>query len=424
MQQTFEAGDDDPSVCLSCITDQVFTGVIKDICHRGQCVVCGRQDIGTVYALTLAQIAAGVIREAYEEFDDTLYDDRNGLTLLGVLKRVLAVDDTAFCEHVATHLRNQCQESDRAFFAVGVRYALRRRPFEDRESERDFAAQLWNSRATQFKHRRRYFNDDARKFFALLFDVALQAKNSSIFAATEAARHRLPKGTHIYRCRRVTDAKVREKVRIGAEAELGAPPKALAGQNRMNAAGVPLFYGAKEVATCIAEVRPSIGDEVAVGLFVTTRELRFFDFTRFNLPRERDNLSVWDDNYLERLDALTLLKYLEHLIGQPVRTGEADYIMTQAMAEFLRFDADGGFDGIIFRSVQSEGGTNYVVFSERNDAEDVSDPDWRPSFPVGLHDSTIRSGPKFHVVSGIQYQGDWDGAQRRAPDRQPPGWAR
>lgn len=127
---------------------------------------------------------------------------------------------------------------------------------------------------------------------------------------------------------------------------------------------------------------------MAIGLFVTTRPLKLFDFTRFNLRRERDNLSLWHDNYLERRDALTLLRYLEHLIGQPVRTGGAEYIMTQAMAEFLRFDVDDGFDGIIFRSAQSEGGTNYVIFSERNDAENLSDPDWRPSLPVRLHHTT------------------------------------
>ena len=408
MQQTLEVGDDDPSVCLSCITDSVFTSFIKDICQRGQCVICGRPDIATVHALTLAQVASGVIIEAYEEFDDTLYDYSNGLTLLAVLKRVLAVEDTGFCELVATHLRNQCQESAPAFFAVGVRYGLRLRPFEDRESERDFAAQLWNLRATEFKHRRRYFNEDARKFFARLFDVALEAKNSSIFCATDAARHVLPTGTPIYRCRRVSDAEGREKVRANPDKELGAPPKARAGQNRMNASGIPLFYGALDVQTCIAEVRPSIGDEVAIGLFVTTRGLKFFDFTRFNLPRERDNLSVWHDDYAERLDALILLKYLEHLIGLPVRTGEADYIMTQAMAEFLRFDVDGGFDGIIFGSVQSEGGTNYVIFSERNDAKNLSDPDWHPSFPVGLHPPTKKNGPRFHIVSGIQYRGDWE----------------
>lgn len=42
-----------------------------------------------------------------------------------------------------------------------------------------------------------------------------------------------------------------------------------------------------------------------------------------------------------------------------------------AMAEFLRFDVDGDFDCIIFRSVQSESRTNYVVCSERNDTEDA-----------------------------------------------------
>lgn len=36
--------------------------------------------------------------------------------------------------------------------------------------------------------------------------------------------------------------------------------------------------------------------------------------------------------------------------------------MTQALAEFIRYDKKWAFDGIAFRSVQCEGGVNYVLF--------------------------------------------------------------
>jgi hypothetical protein len=120
-----EVRDDDPYVCLSCISDPVLRGATALARHRRTCVVCDCQNTDAVSVLVLTRTAAGVIRRVYEEFDDTLYDDRNGLKLLDVLKRVLAVDDTAFCEQVAVHLRDQCQKSDRAFFAVGVRYGRR-----------------------------------------------------------------------------------------------------------------------------------------------------------------------------------------------------------------------------------------------------------------------------------------------------------
>lgn len=142
-------------------------------------------------------------------------------------------------------------------------------------------------------------------------------------------------------------------------------------------------------------MRPSIGVQVAVGLFQTSRDLKLFDFRRFDQPLERQTISLWHADYEKREEALIMLKYLQRLIAQPVRSEETDYIMTQAMAEFLHFKVDGGFDGIMFRSVQDESGCNNVLFEEKNIQPG--------SFPVKLP-----GDPLFHMVSKVAYHGSWE----------------
>ncbi|RQM44437.1 RES domain-containing protein [Paraburkholderia bannensis] len=396
--------NNDFTVCLDCIKDPICREALKSLAHcENECVVCNAHTAAVV-ASTLVPSVAGIVRKAYEEFDDTIYEYGRGMDLPGVIKRVLAISDDAICERIATLIFDNSEGQDRDFFAAGVRYKLQRRDFDDQESERVFAAQMWEKRANEFKHRRRYFNRDAKEFFARLFDVALQARNTGLFKTFDVARHMVPAGTPIYRARRVDSPSTRDALFKNPEAELGAPPKTIAGQNRMNASGVPLFYGAKDIATCVAEIRPSIGDEVATGVFVTTRELKFFDFTRFSMSGIKNELSVWNDDYVERRDTLILLKYIEQLIGQPVRKGDTDYIMTQAMAEYIRFDADGGFDGIIFRSVQTEKGFNYVIFSDKGNEAALEDTNWEPGFPVQLDTKTNKKSLRLHRIARISYE--------------------
>lgn len=247
------------------------------------------------------------------------------------------------------------------------------------------------------KHSRRYFNNKVQKFFSTLFEVALLAKNRSIFEPTHAAIRPVRAGKQIIRARRLAGADisgVRDSILKDPKTQLGPPPLTVAKHNRMNPAGVPLFYGAENIQTAIAEVRPSIGDEVALCKFKTTRDLRFFDFTRFDQPLERQITSHWLDNYEEREEALVMLKYLHRLIAQPARSEETDYVMTQAMAEFLHYEVAGGFDGIIFGSVQDEGGKNYAIFEDS-----ASDMGEFPLEPVGT--------PAFHLVQKVELRGTW-----------------
>ena len=60
--------------------------------------------------------------------------------------------------------------------------------------------------------------------------------------------------------------------------EMGPPPSRCATGGRMNAQGIPVFYGAFDPDTCVAEVRAPVGSHVVVARFELLRPVRLLDF--------------------------------------------------------------------------------------------------------------------------------------------------
>ena len=115
-----------------------------------------------------------------------------------------------------------------------------------------------------------------------------------------------------------------------SETHLGAPPEEdRAPAGRMNVEYIPVFYGAFSEDTAVAEIRPGIGDEIAIGEFVLQREVKVFDFTVFSrAPRER-----WDEVYSHtRYD---FIRQMEDQIGRRVLPHERQrqYIPTQVTSQ-------------------------------------------------------------------------------------------
>ena len=54
--------------------------------------------------------------------------------------------------------------------------------------------------------------------------------------------------------------------------QLGSPPSAAAGNNRMSGAGISMFYGAESAETAVAEIRPDPGAAVTVGTWSPGRD--------------------------------------------------------------------------------------------------------------------------------------------------------
>ncbi len=386
-------------ICLSCMTDPFLRQAYSNR-PPATCSVCGQVGQPTVTADHLARISRDVISQNFTIYPD-LYPGYHGLSLSEVVGRVLGCADPAFCDLVVSHLVNPSgqESSGEEYFSEGQEYQEHRLEFDSPEDEREYVVAQWKLVALNLTHRQRFFNSDAQNFFAALFEEATNARENTLFDGQKSPTVVQPRaGLRIFRARRVDNPKERETILAAPAKELGAPPKEGAAHNRMNSTGVPLFYAATDAATCIAEVRPSIGDEVIVGQFATTKELRLFDFRGLDRPRSHSKISYFLSDYTARMRSRQLLAHLHHLISEPVRPNGHGYVVTQAMAEFLRYKCPEPFDGIIFRSVQA-GGANYVIFNDPAAAHELQAPDWQPVFPV-----KHVGGPRAHMVTGIEYK--------------------
>lgn len=183
----------------------------------------------------------------------------------------------------------------------------------------------------------------------------------------------------IHRARPVTDAELSAVAR-DPQGQMGPPPKRLGKSNRMNPAGIPAFYGALDLKTCVAELRPSVGARIAFGIFTPVRELVLLDTTLFSAPPKELNLFAAD--HVRRLAQWRFMQRFMFEIAKPISPSDEpfDYIPTQIVAEYLNKihrvrigRSKRPIDGIIYRSAQRpDGGVNIVLLGDAGRVESGS----------------------------------------------------
>jgi hypothetical protein len=157
---------------------------------------------------------------------------------------------------------------------------------------------------------------------------------------------------------------------------LGSPSAPLAAAGRLNARGIPVFYGANNRKAAIAEVRPPVGSQVAVAQFEIIRKLRLLDLTA--LSDVSVTGSILDFGLAGRMEGAVFLRSLSGRITRPVMPDDDpfEYLATQAIADFLATEASVPIDGIIFPSVQAAGDVlNVVLFHKAARVEAMSVPE-------------------------------------------------
>lgn len=205
----------------------------------------------------------------------------------------------------------------------------------------------WQSFRQEIQTRARFFNQSAKESLDSLFkDIGdFSTRHGSVIRT-------LTPEDCIVRGRLATS--MAEMVEIIKEAprSLGAPSYDNARAGRMNAEGIPVFYGALSIATCVAELRAPVGSLVISGVFRPVRELRVLDLTR--LGDAYRSSSFFDPDEQRTASRLAFLRQLEGELNIPVMPGaEArDYLPTQAVSEYIA-SADGlNLDGLMFTSSQ------------------------------------------------------------------------
>ena len=381
-------------VCIECFRDDWLRARASSLIQPRQCAACRK----TVEKAQTPSKIADIVRKSLQSYFIVDYGLHPGyeMSLRDVIGSAIGCDSAEVCSAVAELLVDPDADEDEFYFD-GQEYCRAPSRFESEEQCRWWVEGDWEAISTELTHGRRFFNDKAKLFFeSLIFEAMWSDKEER--TGTPSAVKKLPAGSHFYRARVAKDLAEVEKFRANPIAELGAPPKERAANNRMSAAGIPLMYLSGDSQTCIAEVRPSIGDQVVLAQFVSTEELKFFDFTTLDALKH-DPISLFSPSYEKRTDRRLLLEYLHDLIARPVRVSDTDYVMTQALAEYIRY-CQYEFDGIAFRSVQrSDGGINYVLF-DKSSFESLKSPDWRPKYSL----ETSAKAVSIHQVEGVSYR--------------------
>lgn len=376
-------------VCQDCLGNRSLKSLSPLVMEHHVCNVCHKRRGNVLTPKRIASFLKPRIPELFIVSPESQIETVLSLEL--VVGDIVESDSEALCAAIATALREQ-GDGPGDFYKLAHTYIPVPDPTEFTDDLQAYVSEEWNKVKLDLVHGQRFFNEKARRFFETLIFEALGAKNLND-PEKKAVILDLPEGTRFYRARVATSVAQARDYAKDAEAELGAPPKERAANGRMNASGVPLLYLAKELDTCIAEMRPSIDDIVAVGCFVSIAPLRFFDFGALKQDlcfEPLDRLHSWAD------ELGVIRKFLEHLhdeIAKPVRVHDQDYVVTQALAEFIRYFPHERFDGISFQSVQRSGGTNFVLFGN----EETLNPDAPPLSSVAQTEQACDRRLKFGV---------------------------
>ena len=371
-------------VCQECLGDPMLKALKTLRTSEVICAACSRS---TRNALPPRRIAKFIRRHLPKHFIID-YDLHPGyaLTLAKVVSIAIRCDNPFACEVIAKEMVNS-RASEGDFYWPGQEYCFAPSPFDSEEHERWWVVGEWDQIDHELCHGRRFFNDNARKFFESLIFEALNAQSAERPGAPAVIKT-LPSGTSFYRARIAKDEAEVQFFKTNPADELGAPPTEHAKSNRMSAAGVSLLSVSQEIGTCLEDVQPPLRATVVVGQFSSTSPLTIFDFTALSDQLKYSPLSLFSPDYQKRSDHQILLQYLHDEIARPVKLLDTHYVVTQALAEFIRYNEQQAFDGVSFRSVQHEGGVNFVLF-DKSDFGSLQAPGSRPKFDLKISSDAV-----------------------------------
>ena len=268
-----------------------------------------------------------------EELDDVAYRQR-GSSLFEILSDELVSANDEVVQAIIKNLpdasHREIQKDAERFYADTASYEskLDVEAAEARESaeqeeywyENRFTYE-WEDFCEKVQYERRFFR--TKELLDDLFGKPSEyegGKNNPVYI--------LKAGQKIFRARILDGSFTEAVLRLNPAKELGAPPKERALAGRTNVEYIPAFYSAFSEYTAVAEMRPGIGEEVAIGEFILQFDVKVFDFTVFSRGTHES------DNY--RHTRYDFIKQMEEQISRRVLPYEKQrqYIPTQIVAEY------------------------------------------------------------------------------------------
>lgn len=354
----------DSYVCANCVEDFYLKEVIEKNSVEATCDYCGAKGnaIAAPVECIQAEIASAVDyffcepSKAGVPWDEGwVVEPTDSVDVL--LSLNLVCNDELFEDIAASFTNTEWVPAARGNWVSSHKHEL--------------LAYSWQSFVYAVKHKTRYFFSspiksedceyDERSPSDLLFSIGT-------FVSTNGLCRLFDAGEVLYRAR-IWDA--------GADAptaqNIGAPPPEKAAAGRMNPAGIPYLYLAKEPQTALAETLSRPPCVAGVGVFEAIRGIRLLDLA--SLPQTP---SIFDSANRESWEELTFLSGFVDEITVPIAKDgreHVSYVPSQVVSEYFAqvfADADGNrLDGVIYPSTVRPSGQNVVLFpSENGDFDD------------------------------------------------------
>lgn len=384
-------------ICSDCILESFFSDYIQQHGSVGTCSFRPSEQEQKV--LPLSEFIAHVYRALESHFQfQTEYPEgyeyylqreglweRSGAPIEHVIQDMAGVDD-----EIAQICRKVISETKEAFVPGEVSEEFQ---FEEdshwkpRSIDSDALLSEWYALEGSLQTTTRFFNEHASAWFANMFDAAraLTKHTNQSFTISFGPKS---KRKNFYRARvfqRLEDVK---RALEAPHIELGAPPPNIATAGRMNAEGISMFYGATNPEIALAEVRPPVGSWVIIGKFEAKQSLTLLNASA--LADYNSQGSVFDPQLLQRMVYADFFKKFADRLSRPVLPdGEKhEYIITQAIADYLAQSSEPKVDGIMYASAQtSRRGQNIVLFSSRSKISSLFDGDVEWSTEARTHDN-------------------------------------
>jgi hypothetical protein len=376
-------------LCAECIDEPYLANLIVKHGDAGICDYCEREG-STETISELADRFEAMFQQHYEREGEVDYRwaEPRGESVEFIIADTGRLPDEAAAD-IQSVMEDRYFDFDAAAMGDQTEYDSELTYVESHVDVRDLQED-WSALEQEIKTRRRFFSRSAESGFARLFDGvhSLTTRDGRTVVRVIGPDTDIPA---LFRGRSFQSTARFDEALIEPERLVGSPATEHARAGRMNAQGVSVFYGATSEALALAEVRPPVGSRVITGRFDLLRPLTVLDVEALETVLVTG--SLFDPNFATQLERAAFLARLARRIRMPVMPDDeaTDYLVTQAMADFLSDRLEPPLDGIAYGSPQSgaEEEFNVALFNPAARVEAVAEAEGDVSIHASGGDEEI-----------------------------------
>lgn len=345
-------------VCSHHIQEDYIKKFILNNGKKGKCDYCKCNKIVIGLSEVLKLIVVGIDyyyedpnNSRYYNRDTTYGFDGNIMPFYDMLEDLnLEIEDSELYDNIIKYLEND------------TLYCLK----DEYTSESEYYHETWNNFKSIVKNKARYVFHFENQFSGFNTGNPIDVLNKVQHSILHFNLFReIPTTEKLFRCRQ---HKNKNEIEISGINIASNPTENCKKNNRMSPAGISMFYCSPIKDVCISEVvnfNYIDEDYYTTAYFTSKKKLKLVDLTI--LP---DYPSAFDSKNNWQIETIHFLKDFIKDISKPIDDTIAiiDYVPTQIVTEYIRFNPKLKIDGLIYPSSKDTTKENYVLFMDHEES--------------------------------------------------------